>query len=171
MLTPSCSIIDWIPRRSSHRAVYEGPLKQPVKLVKIFSLTTCTASLVGVPLLVYFGKEGVPLVAKLGMVSIVGIIGIGSTFLLHWLTKGYVRKMDYDEETDRVRIETLSILARPIHSEVNVADVRPVEGRKVFSNFQVNNRGYFIHPEVFEHRKLLARLLHVVDYSDEDGDS
>eukprot|EP00118_Oscarella_pearsei_P027169 m.310864 g.310864 ORF g.310864 m.310864 type:complete len:200 (+) comp55878_c0_seq1:3-602(+) len=154
--------------RSVHQKVYEGPLKQPVKAVKLFSLSTCVATLVGSPILLYFGKESVPLVAKVGMVGIVGIIGIGSTALLHWFTKGYVRGMSYDDQTDTIQIETLSVFAWPLLREFSVDDVKPIEGKRVFSNFSVGDRHYFIHPEVFTDGDLLARLLSLGPSLDED---
>lgn len=68
--------------------VYTAPLKGAVRAIKVFSLTTAVASFFGGPCLVWLGNPSVPLAGRLIMTSLVMLVGLGTTALLHWLVKG-----------------------------------------------------------------------------------
>lgn len=68
--------------------VYTAPLKGAVRAIKIFSLSTAVATFFGGPVLVWLGNPSVPLVARVMMSSVVMLVGLGTTALLHWLLKG-----------------------------------------------------------------------------------
>ena len=68
--------------------VYTAPLKGAVRAVKMFSLSTAVLTFIGVPVLVFWGKASVPLVARVFMSSILMLTGLGTTALLHWIVKG-----------------------------------------------------------------------------------
>ncbi len=68
--------------------VYMAPLKGAIRALKVFSLTTATATLVGSPVLVWVGNPSVPLVARVMMSFVVMFAGLGTTGLLHWMLKG-----------------------------------------------------------------------------------
>ena len=68
--------------------VYSAPLRGAVRAVKVFSLSTTVAVILGSPVLVFMGKASVPLVAKVFMSSLLMFVGIGTTALLHWVIKG-----------------------------------------------------------------------------------
>ena len=68
--------------------VYTAPLKGAVRAIKVFSLTTAVATFFGGPVLVWLGNPSVPLVARVMMSSVVMLVGLGTTALLHWLVKG-----------------------------------------------------------------------------------
>ena len=68
--------------------VYTAPLKGAIRAIKIFSLTTAVATFFGGPVLVLFGNPSVPLVARVMMSSMVMLVGLGTTAILHWLVKG-----------------------------------------------------------------------------------
>ena len=68
--------------------VYEAPLKGAVRAVKVFSLTTALGSFFGGPILLWFGNPSVPLAGRAIMTSLVMLVGLGTTAILHWLVKG-----------------------------------------------------------------------------------
>ena len=68
--------------------VYVAPLKGAVRAIKVFSLTTAVGSFFGGPILVWMGNPSVPVAARVAMSSVVMLVGLGTTALLHWLVKG-----------------------------------------------------------------------------------
>lgn len=68
--------------------VYRAPLKGAVRAIKVFSLTTAVAAFFGGPTLVWMGNPSVPLVGRVMMSTLVMLVGLGTTGLLHWLVKG-----------------------------------------------------------------------------------
>lgn len=137
--------------------VYRGPVSGAVRAVKIFSLSTCGATVIGLPVLLLFGK--LSMVGKLTLACVLGPVGIGTTLLLHLFVRGYVTSMWYNQTGDVVRVYTLSLLASTVMSEFKVEEVDSVEHVNVLSSFTVNGKGFFIQPEVFSDTKLLERLL------------
>lgn len=73
---------------SDKEVVYVAPLKGAVRAIKVFSLTTALASFFGGPILVWLGNLTVPLAGRVIMTSLVMLVGLGTTALLHWLVKG-----------------------------------------------------------------------------------
>lgn len=68
--------------------VYKAPLKGAVRAVKIFSLATAVASVCGGPVLVWLGNPSVPVIARVMITSVVVLVGLGTTAILHWMVKG-----------------------------------------------------------------------------------
>lgn len=68
--------------------VYVAPLKGAVRAIKVFSLATAVCAFFGGPVLVWLGNPSVPLVGRVLMSSVVMLVGLGTTALLHWLVKG-----------------------------------------------------------------------------------
>ena len=146
--TSSSGNVNW-------RVVYEGPLSRAVKRIKIFSLTTATASMIGCPILVFFGKQSVPLVGKLAIAGLLGIVGVATTLFLHAFTRTYVHKAYFSPEEQKFAVETFSLFARLKRSEFYAHDVViPKEG-KMFSTFEAYGRRYFIHEELIEAQQIL----------------
>ena len=139
--------------------VYTGPLKGAVKALKIFSLSTAVLASCGGPVLVWLGKESVPVAARLALCSLVLLVGLSTTALLHWLLKGYITHLYYQPEKQRVAVHTLSLLAQKVRNEFEVSEMRPPTGLAGFSTFQAHDRAYFMHTEVFPDKNLLSLLL------------
>lgn len=76
------------PAAADTEVVYVAPLKGAVRAIKVFSLTTAVAAFFGGPMLVWMGNPSVPLVGRVMMSSVVMLVGLGTTALLHWLVKG-----------------------------------------------------------------------------------
>lgn len=142
-----------------YQLVYTGPLKGAVKALKIFSLTTAVLASCGGPVLVWLGKESVPVAARLALSSLVLLVGLSTTAILHWLLKGYITHLYYQPQTQRVAAHTLSLLARRARNEFDAHEMRPPSGLAGFSTFQARGKSYFMHTEVFPDKQLLSALL------------
>jgi len=137
------------------RLVYEGPLAKSVKLVKLFSLTTAAASLIGSPVLVMYGKESVSLIGKMFLASTVVLMGVSTTLLLHWISKVYVHKMYFHPQSHTFAAETLSFFARTKVTTFSAEDVVVPQIENAFSTFEANGKKYFIHMELKEAQQIL----------------
>ncbi|XP_062501902.1 uncharacterized protein LOC134179009 [Corticium candelabrum] len=142
---------------SQFELVYTAPIAGAVKAIKVFSLSTCVATIIGLPILVVFGK--LSLMGKVSLACVIGPIGIGTTFLLHLFVRGYITNMWYSRKTNKLRISTLSLLATNVMTEFGMEDIDAVDTVNVLSTFTVKGKGYFIHPEVFSDKELVERLL------------
>lgn len=141
------------------KLVYTGPLKGAVRALKIFSLSTAVLASCGGPVLVWLGKESVPVPARVALCSLVLLVGLSTTALLHWLLKGYITHFYYHPDTERVAAYTLSLLARRVRNEFELSEMKPPTGLAGFSTFQALDKSYFMHTEVFPDKQLLSGLL------------
>jgi hypothetical protein len=139
--------------------VYTAPLKGAVKALKIFSLATAVLASCGGPVLVWLGKESVPVAARLAISSLVLLVGLSTTAILHWLLKGYITHLYYQPHTQRVAAHTFSLLARRVRSEFEVHEMKPPSGLSGFSTFQARGKSYFMHTEALPDKYLLSELL------------
>lgn len=154
--------------------VYTAPLKGAVRAIKVFSLATATAAVFGGPVLIWLGNPSVPLSGRVIMSSLVMLVGISTTALLHWLVKGYVIQMYFDEETKTVKLYTLSVFGRKKLHQFNISEAGPPSSATAFSSFQACGKSYFLHAEVFKDRKVLSGLLGAyteLETSDMQGDT
>lgn len=143
-----------------YELVYTAPLKGAIRAVKIFSLTTAAASMVGGPVLVSFGNPSVPLFGRVIMSTLVMLVGISTTALLHWLVKGYVIRIYYNRNTNMIKLNTLSVLGQKKCHEFDLSEAKPPSAT-AFSSFQARGKSYFIHAEVLKDEKLASSLLGV----------
>lgn len=140
---------------SNWKTVYEGPISRSVKLVKLLSLTTAAATLVCSPLLVLFGNQATSASVKTIAVFLLCTIGTGSTALLHFVTKSYVLKMDFNPKEMMFAVETLSLLALRKRVEFPADDTFVYPDDRAFSTFEAHGRKYFIHKELVEAQQVL----------------
>lgn len=139
--------------------MYTGPLKGAMRAVKVFSLSTAVAAFFGGPILVWLGNPSVPLVGRVAISTIVMLAGVTTTAVLHWLLKGYVIQLYYNEKSQTVAAYTLSLTAQKKRNEFHISEAGPPHNVTSFSAFKARGKGYFIHTEVFENKKLLSALL------------
>ena len=137
------------------KTVYEGPISKSVKFVKILSLTTAATMFFVAPLTIFFGKQAASLPLKVCLVIFLCSFGCGSTGLLHWVSKPYVRRMEFNPQEKRFAVETLSLLASPKRAEFSVDDVTVYRDNRAFSTFEVHGVKYFIHTELVEAQQIL----------------
>ncbi len=140
--------------------VYTAPLKGAVRAIKLFSLSTAAAAMVGGPVLVCMGNPSVPLLGRVIMSTLVMLVGASTTALLHWLIKGYVIRMYYNKNTNMIQLYTLSLIGRKKYYEFDLSEAKPPSAT-AFSSFEARGKGYFVHGEVFKNEKLLSSLLGV----------
>ena len=139
--------------------VYRGPLRSAVRAVKVFSLTTCAAALVGGPVLVIMGNPSVPLLGRALMTAFVMTIGVSTTLILHWLMKGYVIDMYFDPKSENLRVYTLTMFAGKRCHTFHLSEAGPPENIAAFSTFQAKGKSFFMHTEVMENKELLGKIL------------
>ena len=130
-----------------------------MRAVKVFSLSTAVAALFGLPILAWFGNPTVPIVARVALCSFVMLVGLSTTAILHWLMKGYVIRMEYDEKAERVVVHTLSITARKKQHKFHLSEAKPPASAAAFSTFRANGKSFFLHTDVFDDKKLLSAIL------------
>lgn len=145
------------------KLVYTGPLNGAVRAIKMFSLSTAVASLLGSPVLVVYGSAAVPFAARVAMSSIVLAIGLSTTLILHWIAKAYVTQLFYNPATQSVAAHTLNLFGRTKRNEFQVSEARPPTQLTAFTTFQARGKSYFLHSEGLEDKGLLTALLG--DYS------
>lgn len=141
------------------KLVYDGPLKQAVKAIKIFSISTSVCVVIGTPVLVLLGNPGVPLIGRVAISSVVVLLGLTTTLVLHWFTKSYVTRMWHSSEKDQLVVQTLSLLARTKQKEFAVADAGPPGSVASLATFKAGGEKYFLHTEVFDDKNLLSQIL------------
>ncbi|XP_065896301.1 transmembrane protein 70, mitochondrial-like [Dysidea avara] len=141
------------------RLVYEAPYAKAILPLKVVSIATSVGVIVGTPVLVAYGNTDVPIAARIALSGLLMTFGLGTTAMCHWCLKSYVTRMFYDATREMVTVETLSLFSRRKTHVFHVRDARVYEGSIGFANFQVNNKPFFVHTEVFKHKVLLAKLL------------
>jgi len=140
------------------RLVYEAPYAKVIWPLKMVSIATSLGVIVGTPVLVVYGNADVPIAARIALNGLLMTFGLGTTAMCHWCLKSYVTRMVYDASLEVVTVETLSLFSRRQQHVFHVRDSRVYEGSVGFANFQVNNKPFFVHTEVFKHKVLLAKL-------------
>ena len=80
--------------------IYEGPMNDVVKRIKIVSVTTLSSAIL-LPAMALLFKSSAS-VSAMGKIAVGGtamFAGVGSTFALHWCTMPFVFEMRTDGET------------------------------------------------------------------------
>ena len=148
-----------IPVEEEFKVVYTAPLKGAVRAVKIFSVCTAASAALGGPVLVCLGNPGVSLMGRIAISSLVMLVGFSTTAILHWLTKGYIIRMEYHKQSQTVAAYTCNLLARLKRNEFHISDFGPSPNTAGFSTFQARGKSYFLHSEVLGNTKLLSQLV------------
>ncbi|KAF1775433.1 TMEM70 family [Phytophthora cactorum] len=133
-------------------------MSRAVRLMKAVSVTSCTLTSIGMPVLCMLSEQDASTVGKWAMCGTIMLFGFGSTSLFHYLFKPYVMRMwlaDVSADVSQaptgdtkddstVTVETVSPPTQVMHPMVS---------------FQARGRHYFIHPEAFNDQKLLNKLI------------
>jgi len=147
--------------------IYEGPFEKTVRRIKVFSLSSCFLTLVGSPLLVYFGNADIPLLHRSALgVAVMGF-GLATTFLLNFIVKPYVIRMTYlpDREPKQLRLETLNFFGRKKVLDADIESLSTQTSRPL-STFAhpPSNMEFFLHEDVIVQNQNLKPLLKHVIY-------
>jgi len=150
-----CTKTDNIIKPEEFRLIYEGPLGTKIRLLKLFSLSTATVSIVCAPLFILFGKQSIPFIGKALMGGTVLFMGVTTTMIMHWLTRVYVHKMYFDADSKTFAAETSSLIGTFKRHTFNVADIVVPEIENAFSTFEAKGSKFFIHMELKEAEQIM----------------
>lgn len=145
----------------SEKDVYEylAPFSDAVRRVKALSVASLGITCFGAPILVAL-QDGasMSLGAKAGIA--VTLMGFGSftTGLLHWFASPYARSLRYDRATQMISIETLNFFAQKRQDSFHISEVEATESLSPVSTFQARGRTYYVDPNFFTDKQLLALL-------------
>lgn len=94
-------------------------------------------------------------------------VSVGTTGLLHVLTKPYVTAMSVDEEKDPedpkyLRVSTLSVLGGDSSQHIPLSEIQSVTSLHPFAVFQAQGRVYHVDHETVDDLHVANRLLEVV---------
>lgn len=140
--------------------VYEGAMSGPLKRIKMVSITTCTLSMITMPLLALYGNQDVALAGRIAVAFTAGIFGMGTTAFVHFIGKTYVSELwkklefegddiedvDPEEISTLLRAETFSLFGTKKVVEFDLDDVEQGDSRP-FCSFKVHGNNYFLHHE------------------------
>lgn len=138
--------------------VYHGILSTQVRMVKVFSLSTSCLGLMMQPLL--FQKalgSGVGFVIAAG--SFVGFFTFVTPLLIHWITKKYVTRLEYDSEQDMYSATTLTFFLREKKIKFSVNDVKVPSVPGLFTTFHAKDHPLFVEPRMFEDIEHYGRIM------------
>lgn len=148
-------------------------MSRAVRLMKAVSITSCTLTSIGMPVLCVLSDQDTSTIGKWAMCGTIMLFGLGTTSLFHYLFKPYVIRMwranashattsaHGDDTVDStVIVETLSLFAQVERHSFRLSDVSPPTlAMHPMVSFQARERHYFIHPETFNDQLLLKKLV------------
>ncbi|XP_063602420.1 transmembrane protein 70 homolog, mitochondrial-like [Penaeus indicus] len=138
--------------------IYRGILSTQIRMVKTFSLSTTMLGLMMQPMLVQKATEtSFGIVVAMG--SFIGFFTFVTPLLIHWITKKYVTRLEYDHEKDLYSATTLSFFLREkkIHFKIQDIHVPPVPG--MFTTFLAKNKPLFVDPKMFSDLEHFGRIM------------
>jgi hypothetical protein len=135
--------------------VYEGGLAVTVRRVKLLSLSSLAATVVGAPLLVHLSSpEAVTVGAKVMITGTLMFFGVFTTALLQWFASPYIIRLELDGQ--QVSATTFNVLARPHTKVFTIADMQEAKTMRPLATFQAHGKVYYIDGTADE--RLLAKL-------------
>jgi hypothetical protein len=158
--------------------IYDAPKKGILRGLKLFSLTTCLASLAGTPILVMFGNPDVPLLGRSALGITALFFGVSTTALLNHLTKGYVTKAylttptvladghaPEEQPKQKLVLHTYNLLTRTRTEEVDVDDIQAPQTIMPYVTFysERNRKNYCLEYTAFEDKDLWHDLFPFAD--------
>jgi len=141
----------------SWKEIYEGILSTQVRMVKLFSLSTSMMGVAMQPIIAQKLGSSVGLVVAVG--SFVGFFTFVTPLLIHWLTKKYVMRIDYDPKTDMYSATTLSFFLREKKIQFSLDDVHVPDVPGMFTTFHAKGRPLFIEPSTFNDLEHYGRIM------------
>ncbi|CAH0489372.1 unnamed protein product [Peronospora farinosa] len=152
--------------------VYSAPMSRAVRLMKAVSVTSCVLTSIGMPVLCMVSEQDTSTIGKWAMCGTIMLFGLGSTSLFHYLFKPYVMRMWLADslaadgtggeaiDDPMVTVETVTLFAQLTKNSFRLSEVSPpAQTMHPMVSFQARDRHYFIHPETFEDRNLLKKLV------------
>ncbi|XP_017775131.1 PREDICTED: transmembrane protein 70 homolog, mitochondrial [Nicrophorus vespilloides] len=139
--------------------VYFGNLSRQIKNVKIFSLMTSVAGLAAQPIIyLELSKlQSVPLLV-VGC-SFVGFFTFATPILLHFVTKKYVIKLDYDRVNGSYIATTYNVLCMEKKLEFKPDDVYVPDVPGMFTTLFAKKKALFLEASAFDDPTHYAKIM------------
>eukprot|EP00644_Phytophthora_capsici_P002210 jgi/Phyca11/567989/estExt2_Genewise1.C_PHYCAscaffold_270209 len=137
-------------------------MSRAVRLMKAVSVTSCTLTSIGMPILCVLSEQDTSAIGKWAMCGTIMLFGLGSTSLFHYLFKPYVMRMWLVDTKDdaTVTVESVTLFAQLEQHSFKLSEVSPpTQAMHPMVSFQARGRHYFIHPEAFNDQNLLNKLV------------
>lgn len=138
--------------------VYVGTLSNMVKLVKGFSVSTSLIGLCVQPYL--FANSGnYPLFVKIALGGTLSFFIFLTPLMLHFVTKRYVTKLYYNNDTGIFTGTTLTFFVHEKDTQFRQSDVTIPEIPGFFTTVKVNGKPLFVDPTLFLNREGYIKLM------------
>lgn len=162
--------------------MYRGPLSQAVGRVKLLSISSCAATVIGAPVIVAMGDASTA-AAKVGIAGTLLTFGVFTTAMLHLYTKPYIHKLwvanmpkdSAKESWDAIELtaERMSLFAQRYTETFTVGDTKPYEGWHPLGTFAKTKDGLpmYLDKDNFPDQDLYAYVAGAdVEEAEGDGD-
>jgi len=152
--------------------IYKAPFATPVRMLKIFSVTSCIFSMASTPVLVFLSDSDIPFGARAGIGATVVFAALGTTAVLNWMFKPYALEIRRSQEDNQsLLITTLTFFGRKKIEEMNVEKVE-VGTTHPMSNIvnKETGNGFYVHTNWAEGESVVRSLLPMLPLdSDSEG--
>ncbi|XP_057784604.1 uncharacterized protein LOC131001962 isoform X2 [Salvia miltiorrhiza] len=138
--------------------VYNGPLSNTIKKVKLLSLSTCCLSVSLGPIVTFMTSQDTNVILKGAVASSVIFLSASTTGALHWFVSPYVHKLRWQPGSDSFEVDMMSWLGTYITKTIMFADIRPPDTNRPYVSFKANGNFYYVDEERCDNKALLAKL-------------
>eukprot|EP01018_Ginkgo_biloba_P002191 Gb_33329 [translate_table: standard] len=149
---------DTLQHDKDKAVMYNGPISETIRRVKLLSLSTCCLSVSLGPVITFLTSPGLNVIVKGAVASCVIFISASTTAALHWFASPYVHKLRWQPGADSFEVEVLSWLATYVPRTIKFSDVKPPQTNRPYVTFKANGNFYFIDAERCQNKALLAKL-------------
>ena len=146
--------------------VYTGAFAKPLRLVKRISLTSVGASVLGSGILI----ASDPTLGMIGLGTVLSSFGVGTTAMLHWLTKPYITTLYVRNGESNVFVKTLTLTGKESLSEFLIEDIAPPSASHPFSVFHAKGREYHISADSVDDLYVANALSEVMPDKEEEDE-
>ncbi|KAL1542460.1 hypothetical protein AAHA92_26555 [Salvia divinorum] len=142
----------------NYEVVYNGPISNTIKKVKLLSLSTCCLSVSLGPIVTFMTSQATNVILKGAVASSVIFLSASTTGALHWFVSPYVHRLRWQPGSDSFEVDMMSWLGTYLTKTIMFADIRPAETQRPYVSFKANGNFYYIDEEHCDNKALLARL-------------
>merc|ERR1712198_317274 len=103
------------------------------------------------------GETSLGLVVAMG--SFIGFFTFVTPLLIHWITKKYVTRLEYDPKEDVYSATTISFFLQEKKIKFKVQDIHVPAVPGMFTTFHAKNRPLFVDPKMFTDLDHFGRLM------------
>ena len=99
-----------------------------------------------------------PLLIQSVIIASMSLVGVGTTALLHWITKPFVCNLVHLPATQSLRAETLTLRGHLTPHHFDLSDVQPGNPYRPFSIFSANGKDFMVDIEQVGAGPFLSRI-------------